>query len=204
MALIFNTSVCVTGCEHDVKKAHAVLHVTMRGVARGNRPTILTYHVIALNRETVHEGAEPHLDEVQFEVLGHLVGLADPEDVPDDVLRGVAQRPQLLHHLVGLVDVPVHAVSQHAFHQQRVGLVAHFEHVVAVDVAEAGVGGLQVVQRLEDGTESQRRTGQEVRGGRERKSVEDGTGSQLRIGQEVSGRRNRKSVKDGTGCQWMT
>ncbi len=90
-----------------------------------------------------------HLDELQFEVLGHLVRLADPEDVSDDVLWRVAQRPQLLHHLVGLVDVPFHAVSQHAFHQQRVGLVAHFEHVLAVDVAEAGVGGLQVVQRLE-------------------------------------------------------
>lgn len=89
-----------------------------------------------------------HLDELQLEVLGHLVSLADPEDVSDDVLRRVAQRPQLLHHLVGLVDVRVHAVSQHAFHQQRVRLVAHFEDVLAVDVAEAGVGGLKVVQRL--------------------------------------------------------
>lgn len=96
-----------------------------------------------------------HLDELQFDVLGHLVGLADPEDVPDDVLRRVAQRPQLLHHLVGLVDVPVHAVSQHAFHQQGMGLVTHFEDVLTVDVAEAGVGGLQVVQSLERPTGSQ-------------------------------------------------
>jgi len=56
MALIFNMSVCVRGCcccvqGHDVKKAHAMLHITMRGVARGNRPTILTYRDIALNRE---------------------------------------------------------------------------------------------------------------------------------------------------------
>lgn len=94
-------------------------------------------------------GALPHLDVVQFEVLGHLVGLADPEDVSDDVLWRVAQRPQPLHNLVRLVDVPVHAVSQHAFHQQRVRLVAHFEDVLTVDVAEAGVGRLQVVQRLE-------------------------------------------------------
>lgn len=36
--------------EHDVETAHGVLHVTMRGVARGNRPTILTYHDIGLNR----------------------------------------------------------------------------------------------------------------------------------------------------------
>lgn len=37
--------------EHDVETAHGVLHVTMRGVAKGNRPTILTYHDIGLNRE---------------------------------------------------------------------------------------------------------------------------------------------------------
>lgn len=89
-----------------------------------------------------------HLDELQFQVLGHLVGLTDPEDVPDDVLRRVAQCPQLLHNLVGLVNVPIHAVSQHAFHHQGVGLVAHLKHILAVDVAEAGVGRLQVVQRL--------------------------------------------------------
>lgn len=93
--------------------------------------------------------AASHLDELQFEVLGHLKGLTHPEDVPDDVLRRVSQRPQLLHHLIGRVDVPLHAVSQHAFHQQGVGLVAHFEDVLAVDVAEAGVCGLEVVQRLE-------------------------------------------------------
>lgn len=37
--------------EHDVETAHGVLHVTMRGVAKGNRPTILTYHDVGLNRE---------------------------------------------------------------------------------------------------------------------------------------------------------
>ncbi|KAM3617580.1 uncharacterized protein V6R79_008399 [Siganus canaliculatus] len=38
--------------ENDVETPHGVLHVTMRGVAKGNRPTILTYHDVGLNHKS--------------------------------------------------------------------------------------------------------------------------------------------------------
>ncbi|KAM9827962.1 protein NDRG3-like [Syngnathus typhle] len=38
--------------EYDVETAHCALHVTMRGVAKGNRPTILTYHDVGLNHKS--------------------------------------------------------------------------------------------------------------------------------------------------------
>lgn len=44
--------------EHDIETPYGLLHVVLRGSARGNRPALLTYHDVGLNRKwvTFHSG----------------------------------------------------------------------------------------------------------------------------------------------------
>lgn len=42
--------------EHDIETPYGLLHVVIRGSPKGNRPAILTYHDVGLNRECWSQG----------------------------------------------------------------------------------------------------------------------------------------------------
>ena len=54
----------------------------------------------------------------------------DAEDDGDDVLRGVAEPPQVRHDLVGLINVAVDTVLEHVLDKKRVGLIANLKKEV--------------------------------------------------------------------------
>ncbi|XP_061616088.1 protein NDRG1a isoform X2 [Phyllopteryx taeniolatus] len=55
--------------EHDVETPYGRLHCTMRGVPKGERPVILTFHDIGLNHKTCWDSLFTHED--MAEILNH-------------------------------------------------------------------------------------------------------------------------------------
>ncbi|XP_076864841.1 protein NDRG1a [Brachyhypopomus gauderio] len=55
--------------EHDVDTPHGRVHCTMRGVPKGDRPVILTYHDIGLNHKTCFDTLFSHED--MQEIMQH-------------------------------------------------------------------------------------------------------------------------------------
>ncbi|XP_065148539.1 protein NDRG1a isoform X2 [Paramisgurnus dabryanus] len=65
MELVFDIEVS----EHDVETPYGRIHCTMRGVPKGDRPVILTYHDIGLNHKTCFDSLFNHED--MAEIMEH-------------------------------------------------------------------------------------------------------------------------------------
>uniref|UniRef100_A0A674DKT0 N-myc downstream regulated 1a n=1 Tax=Salmo trutta TaxID=8032 RepID=A0A674DKT0_SALTR len=58
-----------TTSEHDVETPHGRIHCTMKGVPKGDRPVILTFHDIGLNHKTCFDSMFQHED--MQEIMQH-------------------------------------------------------------------------------------------------------------------------------------
>ena len=65
------------------------------------------------------------LDKLELDELRHVVGLAHSEHAGDDVLRAVAELPEVVQQLEGLVYIGLDAVVQHVLDQDRMRLIAN-------------------------------------------------------------------------------
>ena len=105
------------------------------------------------------------LDELELDKLRHAVGLAHPEHASDDVLRAVAELPEVVQQLECFVYIGLDAVVQHVLDQDRIGLVtnlnevfkskqdafisrAYLEHIFGLDKTKSLECGLKVVKGL--------------------------------------------------------
>lgn len=56
--------------EHDVETPYGMLRVVIRGALKGNKPAILTYHDVGLNREySCGTGGAPQMFQVSEECV---------------------------------------------------------------------------------------------------------------------------------------
>ena len=68
-----------------------------------------------------------YLNELQLEVFGHLVVLANTENVGDDVVLRVSLVPEGLEDLVSLVNLALHTIAKHLLDQQGMRLITHLK-----------------------------------------------------------------------------
>jgi len=99
--------------------------------------------------EDAHVGEADFLDELQFGMLAQGIDcLGDLEHGADDVVARVSQVPEFVQRGQGFVDSLLVAALDHGLHLDRMRAIHDPEHVIAVEKSKAGVGTLQVVNRL--------------------------------------------------------
>lgn len=86
--------------EHDIETPYGILHVMIRGAPKGNKPAILTYHDVGLNREYPHIGGIYVCVPVYFWDLANVPGFYRSAFTP---LNGV-NLPS--HHIPSAGGVP--------------------------------------------------------------------------------------------------
>ena len=73
-----------------------------------------------------------HLHKLQFKVLRHLMGLADSENVANNIHCSISFVPQWLQDFICLIDISFFTVTNHLLDQQWVGLITYLHALTTV------------------------------------------------------------------------